>query len=231
MGREIPATTHPKLTASGKLSQPGDPKARLLQEQSRELRAAKELARRPFVQEYLDFGMLVDDETPRSFLCLLPRAVFGEGRLRGREGRRIRQLSASGLRRRGVREGDRIYVAAYVKGQLFLVGESRVRAYVGSGTTSEWPGGRRRGARDHVACSGGTQVRLSRRTPEKTVRQLEILELDGRRNLLVVLSEVDAKRGGVFELHPVSARRLDALVRKAPRRNRRPRDSSRRRPQ
>ena len=109
-----------------------------------------------------------------------------------------------------------MYVAAYAdETRLLLLGKACVHEYLGAEDVGIWPGGRGRAAREHIDCSGGTRIRLSRVIPETLASQLLVVDLDGRR---VLLSAV-AKAGrdgldGVLELSPESALELDAVLRK-----------------
>jgi hypothetical protein len=193
-----------------------DRRSALLRQVSRELRAGREHARRTNVQDSRNSGVPAGAGGPRNFLCVIPTSVVDEGRLLGREGKPLRQISGSGFRRRGVRHGDTIYVAAYPnETRLLLLGKACVHEYLGAEDVGIWPGGRGRAAREHIDCSGGTRIRLSRVIPETLAGQLLVVDLDGRR---VLLSAV-AKAGrdgldGVLELSPESALELDAVLRR-----------------
>jgi len=98
---------------------------------------------------------------------------------------------------------------------LLLLGKGCVREYLGAENVGIWPGGRGRAAREHIVCSGGTRLRLSRVIPETLARRLLVIDLDGRRVLLSAVAE-PGRDGldGVLELSPDSALELDAVLRR-----------------
>jgi hypothetical protein len=200
----------------GKPSDGVDRRSALLRQVSRELRAGREHARRTSVQDSRDYGMPAGAEGPRNFLCVIPISVVDEGRLLRCEGKPLRQISGTGFRRRGVRHGDTIYVAAYPdETGLLLLGKGCVSEYLGAENVGVWPAGRGRAAREHIDCSGGTKIRLSRVVPETIAGQLLVVDLDGRRVLLTAVTKAGRDGlDGVLELSPDSALELDAVLRK-----------------
>jgi len=204
----------------GKPSDGVDRRSALLRQVSRELRAGREHARRTNTQDSRDSGMPAGAEGPRNFLCVIPDSVVDEGRLLRCEGKPLRQISGTGFRRRGVRHGDTIYVAAYPDEiGLLLLARGCVSEYVGAEGVGIWPAGRGRAAREHIDCSGGTRIRLSRVVPEALAGRLLIVDPNGRRVLLSVIAK--AGRNGldeVLELSSESALELDAVLRREKRR-------------
>jgi hypothetical protein len=201
----------------GRPSDGSDRRSALLRQVSRELKAGREHARRTIVRDSLDYSIPADAGAPRNFLCVIPTTVVDEGRRLGREGKPLRQISGTGFRRRGVRHGDTIYVAAYPdETGLLLLAKGCVSEYIGAEGVGIWPAGRGRAAREHVDCSGGSRIRFSRVVPEALAGQLLVVDLDGRRVLLSAVAK--AGRNGlddVLELSPESALELDAVLRKS----------------
>jgi len=202
----------------GKPSDGVDRRSALLRQVSRELRAGREHARRTNAQDSRDTG--VPAGAPRNFLCVIPTSVVDEGRLLRCEGKPLRQISGTGFRRRGVRHGDTIYVAAYPdETRLLLLAKGCVSEYLGAAGVGIWPAGRGRAAREHIDCSGGTRIRLSRVVPETLAGQLLVVDPNGRRVLLSTLAK--SGRNGldeVLELSSESALELDAVLRREKRR-------------
>jgi len=193
-----------------------DRRSALLRQVSRELRAGREQARRTIVPDSRDSGTPAGAEGPRNFLCVIPDSVVDEGRRLRCEGKPLRQISGTGFRRRGVRHGDTIYVAAYPdETGLLLLAKGCVSEYLGAENAGVWPAGRGRAAREHIDCSGGTPIRFKRVVPETVAGQLLVVDQGGRTVLLSTLAQ--SGRGAlddVLELSPESALELDAVLRK-----------------
>lgn len=200
----------------GRPSDGVDRRSALLRQVSRELKAGREHARRTNVQDSRDSGVPAGAEGPRNFLCVIPASVVDEGRLLRCEGKPLRQISGSGFRRRGVRHGDTIYVAAYAdETTLLLLGKGRVHEYLDTENVGIWPGGRGRAAREHIDCSDGSRIGLNRVVPETPAAQLLVVNQDGRSVLLSAVAKAGRDRlDDVLELSPDSALELDAVLRR-----------------
>jgi hypothetical protein len=187
-----------------------DLKKELLREVRRELGAARETVRRPFVKEVLDFGQVATDDPLRNYIYRLPDSVFRRQSVERAEGKSVSCLPAKTLRAAGARPNDRVYLGVLSKGSLLLLGSMRIRSFSPAKRDCGWPCLGRPGT-EHAVGVEGTRIRLDRVLPDDVVRQLEIVRWTGRVRLEMAHDGRIADRAltGVQELYPTSAAILD----------------------